>query len=65
MASLEKDNFSTISDRVMHQIRNDILNGEFEAGQKLILSDLKQRYNVGGSPLREAMVSFLGKNTLF
>ncbi|HIF9064427.1 TPA: GntR family transcriptional regulator [Photobacterium damselae] len=56
MASLEKDNFSTISDRVMHQIRNDILNGEFDAGQKLILSDLKQRYNVGGSPLREAMV---------
>ncbi|TJZ95508.1 GntR family transcriptional regulator, partial [Photobacterium damselae subsp. piscicida] len=56
MASLDEYNFTTISDRVMHQIRSDILNGEFKAGQKLILSDLKDRYNVGGSPLREAMV---------
>ena len=40
----------------MYQIRHDILCGEFEAGQKLILSELKERYQVGGTPLREAMV---------
>nr|WP_233219141.1 FCD domain-containing protein [Photobacterium sp. GB-27] len=40
----------------MCQIRHDILCGEFEAGQKLILSELKERYQVGGTPLREAMV---------
>nr|WP_308810257.1 FCD domain-containing protein [Photobacterium angustum] len=53
---MTKDNFATISDRVMCQIRHDILCGEFEAGQKLILSELKERYQVGGTPLREAMV---------
>ena len=50
---MNKDNFATISDRVMYQIRHDILCGEFEAGQKLILSELKERYQVGGTPLRE------------
>ncbi|PQJ62935.1 XRE family transcriptional regulator [Photobacterium angustum] len=40
----------------MCQIRHDILCGEFEAGQKLVLSELKERYQVGGTPLREAMV---------
>ena len=56
MVGMTKDNFATISDRVMCQIRHDILCGEFEAGQKLILSELKERYQVGGTPLREAMV---------
>ncbi|PST87527.1 XRE family transcriptional regulator [Photobacterium iliopiscarium] len=56
MSDMNKDNFATISDRVMYQIRHDILCGEFEAGQKLILSELKERYQVGGTPLREAMV---------
>ena len=56
MGGMNKNNFATISDRVMCQIRHDILCGEFEAGQKLILSDLKERYQVGGTPLREAMV---------
>ncbi|WP_105062072.1 GntR family transcriptional regulator [Photobacterium angustum] len=56
MVGMTKDNFATISDRVMCQIRHDILCGEFEAGQKLVLSELKERYQVGGTPLREAMV---------
>ncbi|WP_299018153.1 GntR family transcriptional regulator [uncultured Photobacterium sp.] len=56
MSDIGKEKFATLSDRVMHQVRHDILCGEFEAGQKLILNELKEKYQVGGSPLREAMV---------
>ncbi|PMG13755.1 XRE family transcriptional regulator [Vibrio splendidus] len=37
-------------------IRQDILNGELTPGQKLVVADLKARYNVGASPIREALV---------
>lgn len=56
MAEPKNNKFATLSDKVMHQIRHDILSGELEAGQKLVLSELKGKYQVGGSPLREAMV---------
>ncbi|MCG3864202.1 MULTISPECIES: FCD domain-containing protein [unclassified Photobacterium] len=53
---MEKEEFTTISDRLISVIKNDILNGTYLPGEKLILNDLKSRYSVGGSPLREAMV---------
>ena len=56
MTGIKKGTFATLGDRVMHQIRHDILCGEFEAGEKLVLSELKEKYQVGGTPLREAMV---------
>ncbi|MCQ1059024.1 GntR family transcriptional regulator [Photobacterium sp. ZSDE20] len=46
----------TLADKVMEMIRQDILTGELLPGQKLVVADLKQRYNVGASPIREALV---------
>ncbi len=37
------------------QLKKDILNGVFQADEKLVMSNLKQRYNVGIGPLREAL----------
>ncbi len=46
----------TLTDKVSKMIRQDILNGELTPGQKLVVADLKNRYNVGASPIREALV---------
>ncbi len=46
----------TLTDKVSKLIYQDILNGELQPGQKLVVADLKQRYNVGASPIREALV---------
>ena len=41
--------------KVLHRLKLDILAGFFEAGQKLKMSQLKERYEVGVNPLREAL----------
>ncbi|MEZ8289881.1 GntR family transcriptional regulator [Vibrio sp. 10N.237.312.B06] len=46
----------TLTDKVSKMIRQDILNGELTPGKKLVVADLKARYNVGASPIREALV---------
>lgn len=46
----------TLSDKVMTLIRQDILTGDLPPGHKLVVADLKARYNVGASPIREALV---------
>ncbi|RTZ14921.1 GntR family transcriptional regulator [Vibrio aquaticus] len=46
----------TLTDKVSKMIHQDILNGELKPGQKLVVADLKQKYNVGASPIREALV---------
>ncbi|WP_423823265.1 FCD domain-containing protein [Salinisphaera sp. SPP-AMP-43] len=38
-----------------HSLRRDLIDGRFEAGQKLAIGALKERYGVGLSPLREAL----------
>jgi len=47
-----KNNFASL---VMTRLKNDILNGYFVPGEKLLMSRLKERYHVGISPLREAL----------
>jgi DNA-binding GntR family transcriptional regulator len=37
-------------------IRQDILTGDLKPGQKLVVAELKNKYNVGASPIREALV---------
>lgn len=37
-------------------IHQDILNGDLHPGQKLVVAELKERYSVGASPIREALV---------
>lgn len=40
---------------LMLALKKDILNGVFSANQKLVMSVLKERYQVGTGPLREAL----------
>ncbi|KMV29953.1 FCD domain-containing protein [Photobacterium swingsii] len=51
----------TLTNQVIEVIRQDILLGELAPGQKLVVADLKQRYNVGASPIREALVQLSWK----
>ncbi|GLT18564.1 XRE family transcriptional regulator [Vibrio zhanjiangensis] len=46
----------TLTDKVSKMIYQDILSGEFKPCQKLVVADLKRRYDVGASPIREALV---------
>ena len=45
-----------MANAVMEQIRRDILLGDLKPGQKLVVAELKERYDVGASPIREALV---------
>lgn len=45
----------TLASSVYQQLLNDILNGKLKPGNKLRLQALKTEYNVGNSPLREAL----------
>ena len=51
----------TLTNTVMELIRQDILLGELAPEQKLVVADLKARYNVGASPIREALVQLSWK----
>ncbi|MGR5301468.1 GntR family transcriptional regulator [Vibrio alfacsensis] len=46
----------TLTNKVSKLICQDILAGEFKPGQKLVVAELKEKYNVGASPIREALV---------
>ncbi|MBW3697184.1 FCD domain-containing protein [Vibrio sp. T187] len=46
----------TLTDKVSKMIRQDILSGDLRPGQKLVVADLKDKYHVGASPIREALV---------
>ncbi len=52
----------TLTDKVAKMIYLDILNGELKPGQKLVVAELKAKYNVGASPIREALVQLSWTN---
>jgi DNA-binding GntR family transcriptional regulator len=45
----------TLTDQAYQQLREDIVRGVFHPGDKLRIEHLKQTYNVGATPLREAL----------
>jgi len=45
----------TLASSVYERIREDILIGRLQPGEKLRIDTLRQRYTVGGSPIREAL----------
>ena len=51
----------TLTNKVMEMIRQDILLGALAPGQKLVVAELKARYDVGASPIREALVQLSWK----
>ncbi|MDW5415081.1 FCD domain-containing protein [Iodobacter sp. CM08] len=50
---------TTLSDQMVKAIRRDILLGRFLPGDKLQMNELKQYYQVGGTPIREALVQLV------
>jgi len=50
------DNYAA---QVLGQLKHDILTGYFQPGEKLVMARLKQHYQVGVSPLREALSRLL------
>jgi len=45
----------TLTDRVYRRLRDDIIHGRLEPGSKLRIEALRQQYEVGATPLREAL----------
>ncbi|MFH5924872.1 GntR family transcriptional regulator [Roseomonas xinghualingensis] len=46
---------ATLSTRVYHRLRQDVISGALAPGSKLALEMLRERYGVGMTPLREAL----------
>ncbi|WP_240230766.1 GntR family transcriptional regulator [Devosia lacusdianchii] len=47
---------ATLNASVFSQLRQDILTGRLRPGERLRAETLRQRYDVGGSPVREALM---------
>jgi GntR family carbon starvation induced transcriptional regulator len=45
----------SITSRAYSQLRTDIMSGALEPGRKLKIEELRQHYDVGSSPIREAL----------
>jgi len=45
----------TLTDQAYQRLREDIVHGAFEPGEKLRIEHLKKSYEVGATPLREAL----------
>lgn len=52
---LAKPRKATKTSVIFEKLRHDIVSNRLRPGERLPLSTLKQRYQVGGSPLREAL----------
>ena len=50
-----KDGSETLASSVYSTLKGDIITGKLKPGHKLRLQVLKKDYNVGNSPLREAL----------
>ncbi|MGI4880924.1 MAG: GntR family transcriptional regulator [Janthinobacterium lividum] len=53
---------ATRATSVYEQLRNDILSGRLSPGEKLGAEVLRNRFGIGGSPIREALNRLLAEN---
>lgn len=51
----EHEGYATQSEAAYAVIREDILSGKLDPGEKLLLGSMRERYSFGSSPLREAL----------
>lgn len=51
----------TLTEETLMRLRRDIVSGAFEAGRKMKSEDLKKRYGVGTSPIREALFQLVSE----
>jgi DNA-binding GntR family transcriptional regulator len=49
------DSVNSLTTQAHQQLRADVLGGVLAPGQKLLMHQLRERYSVGASPLREAL----------
>lgn len=54
-SSEETAGYRTLIERTYGRLREDILNGVFQPGEKLLVEHVKQRYDVGAGTVREAL----------
>ncbi len=55
----------TLANSAYAQIRHDILNGRFSPNEKLAIHQLRARYDIGASPLREALNRLTSERLVF
>src|SRR5690554_1940076 len=55
MTDISKPGSATAASRIYETLRQDLLNGRFSAGERLSIALLRDTYQVGLSPLREAL----------
>ncbi|AXY43317.1 FCD domain-containing protein [Halomonas sp. JS92-SW72] len=55
MAAPKRKSGRTRSSLIYDTLREELVNGRFEAGEKVAISALRERYDIGLSPLREAL----------
>lgn len=61
MNELKEQLNETLYSKIGNLLREDILNGVFEPGERLIIADLIQRYGVSQMPIREALQQLQGE----
>ena len=54
-AAFPSEDLRTLASRIYEQLCGDIVAGALAPGQRLTLDALKERYQVGATPLREAL----------
>ncbi|CAH0532452.1 HTH-type transcriptional repressor GlaR [Vibrio stylophorae] len=52
----------TLAQKVQQKIADDILLGHYQPKEKLVVAELKSRYQIGASPVREALVQLAWQN---
>ena len=52
----------SLTEQAVRLLRDDIMSVEFKPGQRLNIEALKQRYAMGGTPVREALNQLIGGN---
>ena len=55
LSTLDENSSTTLTARVLGLMRNDILELRLEPGSKLVVEELRDKYEVGASPLRESL----------
>jgi GntR family carbon starvation induced transcriptional regulator len=60
-AKIAPDKANSLTGSVYQQLRADLLSGHYRPGEKLRAEDLRRRFNIGSSPIREALNRLLAE----